>query len=199
MKLYFKILLTSLTAIIGVNLACSYISNKPVGEMMLYLLFAICICGFSSAIIMLLTRILPKGVFSPYRKRFRNFEKESRLYQRINVKKWKDKVPELGRLTGFAKNTLSQPNDMEYMYRFLIENCIAESVHGFSILSGLLLFVFIPLKYLWTITFPIFILNTLLHILPVIIQRYLRPKMLKIYNRLKRNENKDENLESVNI
>lgn len=185
MKLYIAILATGLTIIAGGNLFYTLSKDMSVGTMFLYLLLAVAICGFMSAIIMFITRILPSKVFSPYRKRFKVFDKESKLYNKLKVKKWKDKIPELGKLSGFAKTEIAEPNNPKYIYKFLTENCIAEALHFYSIIAGLLVFIFLPREYVFTIGLPIFFLNMFLHAMPILVQRYLRPKFVKIYNRLK--------------
>ena len=152
--------------------------------MFLYLLLAIAICGIMSAIITVITRVLPSRIFSPFRRRFKVYESENTIYNKLKVKKWKDKIPELGKLGGFAKNKISEPNNPKYIFKFLTEMCIAEALHFYSIVAGLLVFIFLPQEYILSISLPVFILNTLLHGMPIIVQRYLRPKFLKIYKRL---------------
>lgn len=194
MKLYFKIISIGLTFIITLNILCSLINSYQIGEMFLYLLLAIGICGIMSVVVTITTRVLPESVFSPYRKVFKVFPKENKLYTKLKVKKWKDKIPELGKLGGFAKNHIAEPNSPQYIYKFLTETCIAETLHIYSILFGGLVFIFLPSQYLFTISIPVFILNGFLHLLPVLIQRYVRPKFLKIYQHLLE---KEENIEKI--
>ena len=165
------------------------------GDLPLWLFISIMICGLSSGVICLITRVLPKSVFDPHRKRFKTFSFEVGLYKHLRVKKWKDIIPDLGKLSGLEKGKLTQPNNPQYMERFLQENCIAESLHFFSIISGLLLFLFIPQKYFFSVGVIIFITNMILHILPVFVQRYLRPKMLKVYDRLIEKQKLDGQIE----
>ncbi len=192
MKLYFVILLISLSIIITGNIF--YVQNigVSIGNMFLWLLIAILICGIASALITIFTRIIPSKFFSPLKKRYKVFPKENKLYLKLKIKKWKDKVPELGKLGGFAKNKIQEPNNSEYIYKFLTETCIAEFLHGYSIIAGLLVFLILPRIYFWTLSLPIFILNTILHVMPLLIQRYIRPKFLKIYNRLIQLESSDD-------
>lgn len=192
MKLYLKILSIALFIIIGVNIYCALAGDNNVGVMFLWLLLAIAICGLSSVVIMISTRLLPDKLFSPYRRRFKVYKKENKLYTKLKVKKWKDKVPELGKIGGFAKNKINEPNNPKYIFKFLTETCIAEALHFYSILAGGLLFIFIPSQYLFTITIPIFLLNGFLHLMPVIIQRYIRPKFLFIYQKLLEQEVEEE-------
>ena len=199
MKLYIIILVAGLTLTEGGNLFYALSKDMNVGTMFLYLLLAVAICGIMAGIITLITRILPAKVFSPYRHRYKVSSKENKFYNKLKIKKWKDKIPELGKLSGFAKTEIAEPNNPQYIFKLLTENCIAESLNFYSIVAGLLLFVFLPREYVFTIGLPIFFLNMLLHIMPIFVQRYLRPKFLKIYNRLiSQNEKINQNnLEEV--
>ena len=201
MKLYIAILSVGLTIIMGGNLFYVLTENKDVGAMFLYLFLAVVVCGLMSGVITLITRILPSKVFNPYRKRYKVYSKENELYNKLKIKKWKDKIPELGKLSGFAKTEIAEPNNPEYIYKFLTENCIAEALHFYSIVAGLLIFIFLPREYIFTIGLPVFFLNFLLHIMPILVQRYLRPKFLKIYNRLliqkEKNDNEKQNQENI--
>ena len=192
MKLYIAILATGLTIIAGGNLFYTLAKDMNVGIMFLYLLLAVAICGLMAGIITLITRILPKKVFSPYRKRFRVNDKENKLYKKLKIKKWKDRIPELGKLSGFSKSEISEPNNPNYIFKFLTENCIAEALHFYSIVAGLLVFIFLPREYVFTIGLPIFFLNLILHLMPILVQRYLRPKFFKLYNRLLRQKDEQE-------
>ncbi len=192
MKLYIAILATGLTIIAGGNLFYTLAKDMNVGIMFLYLLLAVAICGLMAGIITLITRILPKKVFSPYRKRFRVNDKENKLYNKLKIKKWKDRIPELGKLSGFSKSEISEPNNPNYIFKFLTENCIAEALHFYSIVAGLLVFIFLPREYVFTIGLPIFFLNLILHLMPILVQRYLRPKFFKLYNRLLRQKDEQE-------
>ena len=192
MKLYIAILATGLTIIAGGNLFYTLAKDMNVGIMFLYLLLAVAICGLMAGIITLITRILPKKVFSPYRKRFRVNDKENKLYNKLKIKKWKDSIPELGKLSGFSKSEISEPNNPNYIFKFLTENCIAEALHFYSIVAGLLVFIFLPREYVFTIGLPIFFLNLILHLMPILVQRYLRPKFFKLYNRLLRQKDEQE-------
>lgn len=192
MKLYIAILAAGLTIIAGGNLFYTLAKDMNVGIMFLYLLLAVAICGLMAGIITLITRILPKKVFSPYRKRFRVNDKENKLYNKLKIKKWKDRIPELGKLSGFSKSEISEPNNPNYIFKFLTENCIAEALHFYSIVAGLLVFIFLPREYVFTIGLPIFFLNLILHLMPILVQRYLRPKFFKLYNRLLRQKDEQE-------
>lgn len=130
------------------------------------------------AIIATITVILPKSWFSPYRKIFTVFPKERAFYEKIKIRKWKDKV---FASIGWDKRQVKDTNDNEYLFRFLTETCIAEFMHVISIFVGFLLIFVFPLEYIWCFGFPIALVNAFLQLLPVFIQRYNRPKLLKLY------------------
>ena len=132
------------------------------------------------AIIATIVIILPKKWFDPYRKIFTVLPKERGFYEKIKIRSWKDKV---FAAVGWDKTSVKDTNDNQYLYRFLVETCIAEFMHVISIFLGYLLIFVFPLEYIWCFAFPIATVNAFLQILPVFIQRYNRPKLLKLYER----------------
>lgn len=201
MKVYTKLISIFLILILTCNAIWASCNNYYFPDLLLWIFIAILICGLSSGIITILSHIFPEKWYSPYRKRFKVSKKENKFYIKLKIKKWKDKVPELGKLGGFSKSKIENAKNPQYIFKFLTETCIAESLHFFSILSGILVFFFLPKEYLLIIALPIFILNTILHLLPIIIQRYIRPKFLKIYNHIlqyEENNNIDNALANEN-
>ena len=191
MFLYTTIFLVGVLLTIGINLAIIIPNGGSVGDMFLWLFIAIVICGLMSGLICVITRLLPRKFYDPHNKRFKTFKCEEKVYRFLKVKVWKDKIPELGSISGFAKNKLKDPNNPEYMKRFLSENCLADSLHFYSILGGFVMFLFLGLfrmQYFWSIGVVIFITNMILHGMSCIVQRYLRPKMMKVYDRMKKQE-----------
>ena len=184
MLLYGIIIFTGIQLSIILTLLNHPSSNFLAGDLAIWLIISIFICGLSSGVICIITRILPKSVFDPHRRRYKTFGFEVGLYRILRVKRWKGIIPDLGKLSGLEKSKLTEPNNPDYMKKFLQENCIAESLHFFSMVSGLLVFIFIPAKFFWSVGMIIFLTNTILHVMPVFVQRYLRPKMVKVYDRL---------------
>ena len=126
---------------------------------------------------------LPKKWFDPYRKLFFVSPKERVFYEKIKIRSWKDKV---FASIGWDKRQVKDVSDNEYLYRFLVETCIAEFMHVISFFLGYLLIFLYPLEYVWCFGFPIACVNAFLQALPVFIQRYNRPKLLKLYERNKK-------------
>ena len=46
---------------------------------------------------------------------------ERQLYKKMGIKKWKDRIPELGQFTDFHKNKVADKGDAAYLGRFILE------------------------------------------------------------------------------
>ncbi len=111
---------------------------------------------------------------------FKVKDKEMKFFEKIKVKKWKHKIPELGKLGYFSKkNVLSL--EEPYLKLFLQETCFGETLHLFSGILTFPILIFMPINSL-IFTLPILLVNLSLHILPCIVQRYVRYKLVRIYN-----------------
>ena len=124
-----------------------------------------------------IVNILPNKWFSPDKKFFCVEKKERKFYEKLGIKKWKDKVLELGALGGFRKNKLKDSTDSEYLYRFLIESNKGIVTHILNIVLGALVIFCIPLKYWLVISIPVVVVNAFLGLLPIFILRYNIPKL----------------------
>ena len=125
--------------------------------------------------------IMPEKFFSIDKKYFLASKKEMRFYEKIGIKKWKDKALELGAVTGFRKNKLYSPYDNEYVKRFILEANYGIAVHVYCIIFGFLIMIvnlFFPFIY---VTLPIAIVNLVLNLLPIFILRYNLPKLHFLY------------------
>lgn len=125
--------------------------------------------------------IMPEKFFSIDKLYFSASKKEMRFYEKIGIKKWKDKALELGAVTGFRKNKLYSPNDNEYVKRFILEANYGIMVHVYCIVFGFLVMLanlFYPFVY---VTLPIAIVNLVFNLLPIFILRYNLPKLHSLY------------------
>ncbi len=127
-------------------------------------------------------RGLPERWFPHDGKIFKVSVKEKRFYEKLRIRKWKEKIPEIGRLTGFRKNRVEDPKSLEYVERFLLEIRYGQVVHFVSLFSGflLLLFLFFPFGY-FSIALPICLVNFGLHLLPIFTLRYNSYKLERLY------------------
>lgn len=130
-------------------------------------------------------RILPKKWFRadlfPYRTY--KLEKEGRIYDKLNIRKWQNKVPDMSKV--FPK--MMPPKKItadcyERMPRMIQETCVAEFIHGMNCVAGLYCLKLYP--GLGGII--IVLLYTFLFNLPyMLIQRYNRPRLIALSKRLK--------------
>lgn len=191
---YILIIAISMILIIGINvllvfLGCIdsfsylYAILAPIFNLIVIVLWELAIAGIIHA--------FPAKYFSPYSKRFKIFDFERGLYEKSGIRKWKDYIPDSGQLCDFKKDELKS-TEVEYLHKFLVEACYADAIHLWMGIGGfLILLISIPYPVaLWTISFPIAFISLLLNIPPLIIQRYNRPKLLKVYERMLKKEKK---------
>lgn len=128
-------------------------------------------------------RLLPSSLFSPKCSIYNVSNRERKFYEFIKIRKWKDKVWELGGLGGFRKNKIADSKSAEYLYKFIEECNRGIIVHVLGVAAGFLLLVVFPQKYSLCVSLPIAIVNAILNILPIFILRYNVPKLKVAYNR----------------
>jgi glycosyl-4,4'-diaponeurosporenoate acyltransferase len=98
----------------------------------------------------------------------------------FKVKRWKDHMPEIADFikSAFTKKSIKE-FDNAYIEKFLLESCRAEFAHWCIIFSSVI-FLF----YEGTSVFIYMFLIAILIDLPfIIIQRYNRPRIIRIMNR----------------
>ena len=115
-------------------------------------------------------------------------ETEKKLYKKLKVRKWKDKVWELGGLGGFSKKKLAKPDSAEYIEKFIIECNKGVLTHRLSYPKGFLPMLFIPGVCAFSIALPIATVNLFLNILPTMALRYNTPKLKTMLQRMKKKE-----------
>lgn len=114
---------------------------------------------------------------------------EKSFYEKLQIRKWKEKIPEIGHFTGFRKNKIAEPKNPEYLERFLKEICYGELGHFISVFAGFSLLALPWFKPTWlAISTVIAAVNGLLNILPVIVLRYNSYKLTILYNSLSRSD-----------
>ena len=129
-----------------------------------------------------LIRLVPKKKINVHSKLFRCFGFEKRLYEKLGVRWFKDKIPELGgALKGFSKTEI-KTDDPAYLEEFIKETILGEITHHLCIIFGITVFFIFP-KFVLNFALPEFLLKTYFNLLPIIVQRYNRPKLYKIYIR----------------
>ena len=118
-------------------------------------------------------RLLPKKCADRTKKCFQVSAKEKKFYEKLKIGAWKDWIPEIGHFTGFRKNKIDQPKNLEYLDRFLLECCYGEIGHSASVFSGFATLLFFPLTHTWVaISIPVSVVNAVLNVLPIFVLRY---------------------------
>ena len=138
----------------------------------------------------LIGRLLPKawprpsGLFRCFA-----FERNGRLYDKLGVRHWHKRVPDMSKIFPFLipKKRLCAKCGPT-LPRMIRETCVAELVHWVLCFTGLFCL------YLWPGWggIVISILNAVGNLLFVIIQRYNRPRLIRLNNKL--NHQKEEPL-----
>ena len=132
---------------------------------------------------------MPDDRFGVNNRHYDVTQKERNLYKKLRVRLWKDKIWELGGLGGFSKKRLEEPDNPEYIKKFIIECNKGVLTHRLSYPIGFVAMMTLPNALAFTIALPVAIVNIFLNVLPTVALRYNTP-MLKAV--LKRMEKKSE-------
>ncbi len=135
--------------------------------------------------------MLPRSWFSydvfPYRPW--KFEKNGKFYEKLKIKKWKDKIPDMSRLFKFmAPKRAAAALDSGSMLRLIQETCVAEIVHIAGCIEA------IPVLFICpnAAGIVLFILDIILgNLVFIIVQRYNRPRLVSAYKRIKTHEERE--------
>ncbi len=185
MKLYLSIIGIAMLFIGAINIAFSIADIHIV-------VFAVILCtalqfAFDGLIAILINKMPDRwfGIDNPL---YDVSDFEKKLYKKLKVRLWKDKVWELGGLGGFSKKHLSDPNDPAYIEKFIIECNKGVMTHRLSYPVGFLAMLSVPGVCALTIAFPIAVVNLFLNILPTLALRYNTPKLKLVLQRLKKKQ-----------
>lgn len=147
----------------------------------------------------IIRRALPQKWFAHDKKIFTVSAKEKKFYEKLKIRKWKDKVPELGMFTNFSKNRIADPHSPEYLERYFLEACFGEVIHFVLPFLGFLALAFFP-RYWYCIGLPVAIFNILMNVPSLFILRYNSYKLEILYkNVLRRNKRAKERQLTENV
>lgn len=145
----------------------------------------------------IIRRCLPAKWFDYNVKWAKASKREIRFYEAIGIKKWKDKVLELGCFTSFSKSEIKDPNNPEYIKRFILENNYGAVIHLVLVFVGFLILLIQP-KYFYMFGLPVAIVNMFLNFLPLFILRYNTPRLQTLLKyTLRKSMREQENKEIV--
>lgn len=166
----------------------------------IYIIYAVSFVILSAiidALVAIIIRKIPEKHFQKTRGLMKTAKWEIKLFDFLQVKKWKDHVPELGGFTNFHKNKVTNPFDNEYISRFILEARYGIMIHYLSVPFSFLIMLgdiamYTGLSNIWlTIALPIAIGNSFLIILPAFILKNNLPKLERIYEfNLRKNNSK---------
>lgn len=140
-------------------------------------------------LIAILMNQLPDRWFAVGKRAFHVSDAEKELYKKLKVRKWKDKVWELGGLGGFSKKILREPDNPQYIEKFIIECNRGTVTHRLSYPIGFLAMLTLPNVCAFTIALPVAIINLFLNVLPTLVLRYNAPKLTSVLTRMRRKNN----------
>lgn len=134
-------------------------------------------------------RRLPERWFAPQARAFDVGKWERNFYRRTKINVWKKHVPEWGCFTGFHKDKMQNPNDSEYIGRFLLESNYGVAGHIAGAFFGFLIML-LPFLRPLTMALPIAAVNFVLSLLPTMILRFNTPALRGLYRRNLERESK---------
>ncbi len=137
-------------------------------------------------------RRMPAEWFNHKKKIFIVSAREKKFYEKIKIRKWKDKVPELGQFTNFSKNKIAEPKNNVYLERYFLEACYGEVIHLLSVFIGFVIIFFYPLEYWLCFGFPVAVANVLMNLPSFFILRYNSTKLRVLYESNERREQREK-------
>ena len=127
-----------------------------------------------------LGRILPKKWFHadrfPYK--CRKGEKNGRIYDRLNIRKWQSRVPDMSRIFKKlmpAKKFADLKNDAKNLTVMIQETCIAEFIHRLLFVLGFGCVFILNGVWGWLAAL---VYNLFGNVPFILIQRYNRPRLI---------------------
>jgi len=183
LRLYVSVALGASAVLTFVNLWLSLredLFSLLYGVLMPWVTLALLI--LENAVVVLWIRYaLPKKWVDPTRRRFNVMAWESKLYVKLGIRRWTPLIPELGQLADFRKDRI-RSDTPAYFYQFLEETAYAELMHEWTFVFGALPMLVYGVEGLHC-TLPMCLINLLMQIPPVMIQRYNRPKLWRVYEK----------------
>lgn len=189
MKLYLAVIGAAMVAVSAVNIA---FDTAVWYNAVIAVIICIALQFALDGLIAIIINKMPDRFFGVDNPLYNVSEKERKLYKRLKVRSWKDKVWELGGLGGFSKKNLAAPNDPAYIEKFIIECNKGVLTHRLSYPVGFLPMIFTPGVCAYTIALPIAIVNLFLNVLPTLALRYNTPPLKRILNRMNRRSSSAE-------
>lgn len=151
----------------------------------------------TGVIAFLVGRLLPKKWFCADRFPYRSFqfEQDGRIYDKLHMRKWQNKVLDMSKILPFMMPAKNLSGDYKKrLPRMLQETCVAELIHTLNCFVGLYCLKLYP----GVGGVIILILYIVLFNLPfILIQRYNRPRLVRLAKRVDQSENAERSIEET--
>lgn len=183
MKLYLLTIGIAMALISGVNIAFGVASWYYVVISVIWctaLQFAL------DGAIAIIIRLTPDRYYGVDHPAFYVSAAEKKLLGRLRVRRWKDKVWELGGLGGFSKKHLDDPTNPVYIEKFIIECNKGVVTHRLSYPIGFLAMLTLSGACIFTVALPVAIVNLYLNILPTMVLRYNTPALKRLLTHMRK-------------
>lgn len=184
--LFVWVISVSVTVLAILNAALSNgvfgVINVSLGAGVLVTFYAAALALAIDALIALfIRRALPAKWFNHKKPIFTVSAGEKKFYELIKIRKWKDKIPEWGKFTGFSKNEIARPQDNVYLEKYFLELCYGEAIHFISVIAGFFVLILTPRALLFSLALPVAIVNALCNLPSYFILRYNSYKLEVLY------------------
>ena len=103
-------------------------------------------------------------------------------WEELRIRKWKDKIPELGQFTNFHKNKIAEPKNNAYLERYMLEAAYGEVIHFAGVFAGFLVILFFPFRFILCLTLPVAAVNIFFNLPSLFILRYNYYKLRVLYD-----------------
>lgn len=155
-------------------------------------IYCLCYAAGLGVVSFVLGRLVPKEWFDYTRFPYRSFafEKGGKIYEAISIAKWQSRVPDMSRIFPKlmpAKKIPARPDEQTLLV-MIRETCAAEATHTLLMLAGLGVIVIWPCVWGVMLYLVYAILGNLIFI---IIQRYNRPRLVRLYERKRAKRSKE--------
>ncbi len=171
MKAYLTIIIMGTGIILAIaGMLCPYFNYSYLYALFTPLLtISVMLIDAIGAIII---RKLPEKWFDSSKKIFISKPNERKFYEKIGIKKWKDKIPELGGFTNFHKDKIYDPKSPTYIKQFILECNYGSMIHLVTGILGYLIIFITPLDICFLMAIPVATVNLILNLLPYFVLRY---------------------------
>lgn len=138
------------------------------------------VCCFGVAY---LVRLIPESLYIKNQWFFKEHPFEKKLYKILRLNKWKDRLPEWGKVWHFEKKNLDKELSLKYVDQFILETKYSEIGHLGMAVAGFACVLVNPGDYV-VMAFSCSIINLFIQMPFCLIQRYNRPRLLRLKLRL---------------